>query len=526
MVKNIVIVGGGSAGWMTAAHLSNILSDISITLVESPDVPIIGVGESTVPPIVDFMKSLGMDEKDWMPACKATYKSSICFRDFHGTDGKRMWFPFSNTWSVNGRPANLHWLYRFLTDKNFNDRFSIYDYCTLVPEICRQGKTVRSLPGSAYAYHLDAIALGQYLKKFSMGKGVRHVADTIQRVVQAEDGSIRSLELESGNTLEADLFVDCSGFRSLLIGQTLKETFEDYYDSLFNDKAIAMRLPFENREKEMVSYTMCSALSSGWVWTIPLYNRMGSGYVYSSKYLSADQAEAEFRGFLKRYLGGDNRIDDAQAKHLDIRVGKYRRTWVKNCVAIGLSAGFIEPLESTGLQIVQSQVFLLGETLRAGDNDYNCVDAGIYNKSITDLLDSIRDFLVCHYALTSREDTPYWHDVKYHTRLSEALIGKLALARSMMPSAGNLHMFDTGGALAGFGFNDGWYYILTGMNHLPMATEKQRMMGMGVFEKPIVDGAREAARMVQRLEQEKRKVGQLPSHYAFLRDNIYGGAEE
>jgi len=524
MVKNIVIVGGGSAGWMTAAHLSNVLSGVSISLVESPDVPVIGVGESTVPPIVDFMESLGLSEKDWMPACKATYKSSICFRHFHGTDDKRIWFPFSGSWSVADRPASRHWLYKYFTDANYSDRFSLYDYCTLVPEICRQGKTVRSVQGASYAYHLDAIALGQFLKGHSEQKGVNHIQATVTRVVQNEDGSIKALEVENGQPITGDLFIDCTGFRSLLLAQTLKEPFDDYYDSLFNDRAVAMRLPFEDREKEMVSYTLCSSLSSGWVWTIPLYNRMGTGYVYSSNHLSEDQAESEFRQFLQGFLGGE-RVAQGEARHLKIRVGKHRRTWVKNCVAIGLSAGFVEPLESTGLQIVQSQVHLLAETLR-GRNDYNCADTAIYNSSMRDLLDSIRDFLVCHYALTSREDTPYWRDVKYNTQLSDALVEKLALARSMMPAAGNLQMFDTGGSLAGFGFNDGWYYILAGMGHLPIPAENHRLAGVGAFEKVLAGSAQEAEKMVAMLAREREKVPQLPSHYQYLKQNIYGGAEE
>ncbi|WP_297527148.1 tryptophan halogenase family protein [Thiohalobacter sp.] len=526
MVKRITIVGGGSAGWMTAAHLAQTLPGVEITLVESPNVPIIGVGESTVPPIVDFMASLGLKEQDWMPACKATYKSSICFRNFHGTDGKTMWFPFSGTWSVAGRPAAQHWLYRYFTDPAFNDRFSIYDYCTLVPEICRQGKTVRSLPNATYAYHLDAIALGERLKVHAKGKGVKHVQALITQVTRREDGAIDRLELDNGEALTADLFVDCSGFRSMLLAGTLEEPFEYYTDALFNDKAIALRLPFdpERREAEMVSYTLCTALSSGWVWTIPLYNRLGTGYVYSSRHLEPDQAETEFRGFLKELLG-DDRADGLEAKHLDIRVGKHRRTWVKNCVAIGLSAGFVEPLESTGLQIVQSQVHLLAETLRARGG-FNIADVNIYNKSIRDLLDSIKDFLVCHYALTEREDTPYWKDVKYTTEISDALAEKLTLARSVLPAPGNLQRFDTGGALAGFGFNDGWYYILVGMGHLPFAVGKQREMGVGIFDAVFQKHAAEAQQMADRLKAEHPRIGQLPSHYRFLRDNIYGGAEE
>lgn len=523
MVKNIVIVGGGSAGWMTAAHLSKHLQDVNISLIESSDVPIIGVGESTVPPIVDFMKSLGLEEIDWMPTCNATYKSSICFRGYHDTDEKRIWYPFTRTWPVAERPANRYWLYKHLTDESFKDRFSIYDYCSLIPALCQEGKTVRSISGTPYAYHLDAVALGEFLKDFSRKNGVRHIVDTITDVVLNEDGSINRLKLENGEDLAGDLFVDCSGFRSLLLGQTLGEPFQDYYDSLFNDSAIAIRFPYQDKEKEMVSYTLCTALSSGWVWTIPLYNRLGTGYVYCSKYQSKEESEREFKDYLGNFLGQE-RVKDAQAKHIDIKVGKYNRTWVKNCVGIGLSSGFIEPLESTGLQIVQSEVNLLTLTLK-GRNDYNCADVAVFNKSVTKLLDNIRDFLVCHFALTSREDTPYWKDVKYNTRIPESLADKLMIARATMPAWGNEQLFDTGGMLAGFGFGEGWYYILTGMNYLPFDFEQHREAKMGSFERHLEANLGEADSFYLRLNKQKQHIGTMPSHYQYLKQHIYGGKD-
>ena len=523
MISSIVIVGGGSAGWMTAAHLSKHLNGIEISLIESPNVPIIGVGESTVPPIVGFMEGLGFSEQEWMPACSATYKSSICFKNFHGTDDGTIWFPFSRTWSIKDRPANRHWLYRYFTDPDFNDRFSLYDYCTLVPEICRNGKTVASLPGASYAYHLDAIALGEFLKKHSVENGVTYIQDTIKEVKCRDDGSIDSLVLESGSTLKGDLYVDCSGFRSLLLGQTLEEPFDEYYDSLFNDAAIAIRLPIMDKEKEMVSYTMCQALSSGWSWSIPLYNRLGTGYVYCTSYLSPEEAEEEFLRYLADRFGED-RLADISPKHLRIRVGKHRRTWVKNCVAIGLSAGFIEPLESTGLQIVQSAVELLGHTLRER-NDYTCADVAVYNKSITQLLDTIRDFLICHYALTSREDTPYWRDVKFNTVIPESLVPKLMFARANMPSWSNQNFFDTGGPLAGFGFNEGWYSILTGMDFLPFPFELHKIAKTGSFDRVLEDSVEEAEAIQRRLDTQRENIAGMPSHYQYLKHTIYGGVE-
>ena len=523
MVKNIVIVGGGSAGWFTAAHMSKHLKGIKISLIESPDIPVIGVGESTVPPVVEFMRDLGLEETDWMPACNATYKSAICFKGFHGTDEGTMWYPFNRTWQVANIPANRYWLYKHLTgDKEFSDPFSIYKYTSVVPDICMAGKTVRPLPGGTYAYHFDATALGEFLKEFAVKKGVELISDTITDVVLQEDGSIGELRRENGAPLKADLFIDCSGFRSLLLGQALKEPFEDYYDYLFNDKAIAMRFPFEDKESEMVSYTKCVALSSGWTWKIPLYNRIGTGYVYCSKYMSMDEAETEFRKHLSAELG-EKRVNEAEARGLDIRVGKHTRNWVKNCVGIGLSSGFVEPLESTGIQIVQGEVDVLTRILKSG-NDYNSSDMAVYNTSVTQMMHVIRDFLVCHYALTSREDTPYWNDVKYNTKIPESLVHKLMVSRVHMPAMGNEQQFDTG-TLAGFNFGEGWYNILTGMGHLPFENEHQKKMGFGVYDRQIESNLGEADKFYQQLINQRKKIGAMPSHYQYLKQNIYGGQE-
>lgn len=517
MVRNIVIVGGGGSGWMTASYMSTFLEDVNITLIESSDIPVIGVGESTLLPMVEFMEKLGLDEKDWMPECNAAYKSSICFQGFSAKNDPPYWFPFTPMGMIKGRPVSRYWLNRHHNnDPEYKDRFSIYDYCSLVPEICRQKRTVKGLPGNGYAYHLDAGLLGEYLKKLSISRGVKHVVDTIKEVVLAENGTIKSLSLEKGAGIEGDLFIDCSGFASILMTKTLNEPFESYSDYLFNDRAVAMRFPYEDKESEMVSYTMCTAQSSGWIWQVPLYNRMGSGYVYSSAHLSEQQAEDEIRDYF-----GRDRVNDLDVRHLKIRVGKQRRSWVKNCVAVGLSGGFVEPLESTGLFIVQGEVDLITQILK-GRNDYTICDAEVYNQSVTRLMEIIRDFLVCHYALTQREDTPYWRDVKYATKISDSLAEKLQLARTNFPDAEYITRFDNPG-LAGFSFSDGWQYVLAGMNYLPFDYPQLRGGRVGPFEQIIEENMGVAKQYQQQLAQQRKEISKMPSHYQYLRENLYGG---
>lgn len=518
MVGSIVIVGGGSAGWMTAAHLVTNLGGVSITLIESSDIATIGVGESTVPPIVDFMRGLGLAEEDWMPACQATYKSAVGFRDFHQVGEPMMWYPFESVEMFKGRPLNRYWLNKHFTDPAFGDRFTFYDYCHFVPALCQAGRTIASFEGTKYAYHFDANLLGQYLKDVAVDRGVTHVVDTVTGVNQEPDGTIVSIGRAGGEPLRADLFIDCTGFRSLLLGQALGEPFDDYRPFLFNDRAIALPVPYEDKEREMFSYTRCSALSAGWAWESPLYDRVGTGYVFSSAHVSDDEAEAELRSFL-----GQSRTAEAEATVIPIRSGKHRRTWVKNCVALGLSAGFIEPLESTGIQTVQGPLDVLTHTLTArGGDGYSVSDVAVYNTSVTQLFEIIRDFLVTHYALTGREDTSYWRDVKHTTVIPEGLSQKLALARAKMPDREIQARFDDAG-LAGFYFEDGWMNILVGMNHLPFHYPHLAAGGAGPYEAIVQANLAEADEQHERIKANHAKLPQIPSHYELLKTRIYRG---
>jgi len=518
MVKHIVIVGGGSSGWSTAAYMSRFLKGINISLIESSDIPVIGVGESTLPPIVDFMQAMEFTEEDWLARCNGTIKSAIRFKNFHQVGEPAIWFPFEPVEIVQGRPLSRYWHYHHIHDPAYKDRFSFYDYNFLVPEICRQGKTVKSIPGTTYAYHVDAGLWGELLKERATGNGVKHIVDTITTVNREDNGNIQSLSRENGPDLEADLFIDCSGFQSLLLDKTMQEPFDEYYDYLFNDKAVAMRIPYQDKNAEMASFTNCHALSSGWAWTVPLYNRLGTGYVYCSAYKTREEAEEELRAHL-----GIDRTQDCKARHIDIRVGKHHRTWVSNCIAIGLSAGFIEPLESTGLFIVQGAVQLLTSIL-SKNNGYSAADRQVYNDSITRLLEIIRDFLVCHYALTEREDSPYWRDVKYTTRISDSLSEKLQLARLVMPDAQHINRFDNA-SLAGFTFNEGWQCILTGMDYLPFEWDQLKQNHAGPFEPHIQANMNHANHRQQQRDAQKQRIGGMPSHYQFLKKAYYGNNE-
>lgn len=515
MIKKIVIAGGGSSGWMTASYLSVHLPGVELIVIESSEIPIIGVGESTIPPMMGFMKSLGLEEKEWMPQCDATYKSAIGFKNFYNTTDPTFWYSFEPMKNVAQRSMARYWFNKHLSDPAYKDRFTFFDYCFITPEVCRQDKALVAMTGAGPAYQLDAGLMGEMLRKLAEKNGVKRIIDTITTVNLAEDGSIASLARENGEDLEADLFIDCTGFRSMLLQGALEEPYEDYSDYLFNDKAIAIRYPFEDKENELASYTLSTAVSSGWIWQIPLYSRKGSGYVYCSRYQSADAAEIEIRRFI-----GEERLKDVEARHLDFRVGRTRRMWVKNCIGIGLSTGFVEPLESTALFAVQLQVETLAQTL-VGRNDYNVTDVAIYNRIQDDLYTGIRDFLIAHYALTSREDTPYWKDVKYGTKIPDSLVGLLRYARMTlpdMPIIQQIYRADFGD----FSFTDGWMSILIGMNHLPL--KFGQFQGAGPFEAEVVNNMGKAEQIYKEQKEFIRsRLPAFPSHYEYLKDKIYNG---
>ena len=517
MIKSIVIVGGGSAGWMTAAALAARLKGVQIRLIESSEIPIIGVGESTIVPMVDFMKNLGLEEAEWMPHVNATYKSAIRFNNFY-QNGHGFYYTFEPMQQVEGRPINRYWHNQWLSNPGGVDRMSFYDYCFITPDVLDSGGTIRSVMPAGPSYHVDAGLLGDFLARYATERGVERIIDTITGVDLDERGWVSTLHREKGDPLEADLFIDCTGFRSMILGQKLETPFDSYSDYLFNNMACALRFPYDDPSGEMISYTNCTALSSGWVWEVPLFTRKGSGYVYCDRYLSSDAAETEFRSFL-----GEARVADIEARHIPIRVGKHREVWKRNCVAIGLSAGFLEPLESTGLFAGQLQAETLGNMLAGGRNDYNVGDVTMYNNIVTEFFENVRDFLCAHYMLTAREDTPYWRDVKYAMKVSDRLAEILRFARLTFVDAPVVKQIFRPN-FADYSFTDGWEAVLIGMNHMPFDTGQFRG-GAGPFEKQIVDNL-PAAEIFQRemAAFKQNEITKLPSHYDYLKANIHTDA--
>ena len=409
LVNDIKIIGGGSAGWMTAATLISQFPDKKITLIESSKIATVGVGESTIGQINGWLTLLGIEDEDFMPHCDASYKLSIGFENFYRKDSGQFYYPFGLPYT-QGNIANLNdWYFKkFLYP---NTPVSDYADC-LFPQMAlvKQNRIFKNEQNQIpfnfrtdVAYHMDATKFGLWLRDhYCIPKGVKHQKAEVKYTKVNDDVGVEYIVLEDDSKVKADLFIDCTGFSALLIDKALKEPFESFEDVLPNNSAWATRIPYKNKKKELVGYTNCTAIDNGWVWNIPLWSRIGSGYVYSDKYISDDDALLQFQKHIKKG-------DELEYKHIKMRTGTHKRTWVKNVCAIGLSAGFIEPLESNGLYTVHEYLLNLVRTLQ---REYvSQWDIDVYNSATKTVLLQFMEFVALHFALSHRDDTEYWRDV-------------------------------------------------------------------------------------------------------------------
>jgi len=473
----IVIVGGGSAGWMSAATLVSQLRDAKVTLVESPNIPTIGVGESTINGLIKWMKLLNIDPDEVVRYTNGSYKLGIKFENFHKKGDGGFYYPFGFN-AINDNTVN-EWL---KTRKH-----SFADAMFVNMAFIRHNKFIRSKNESEghYALHFDAIKFAQWLREVYCNKKVTHILSEVTKVNTTDEG-VHSIELANGASLTADLFIDCTGFRSLLLGQSLKEPFESYKDVLPNNKAWAAQIPYKNKRKELVNYTNCTALGNGWVWRVPLWNRIGTGYVYSDEFTTDEEALTEFKEHLKS-IGNDP--EQFQYRKLDMKTGSYERIWVKNVVAIGLAAGFIEPLESTGLLTVHQFLINLSYTLKRGV--YNQFDRDVFNEHTRKDMYFWLEFVALHYNLSARRDTPYWTNIANKTYTSRYTDSPFAIASQFK-------MKDTRFDFAGMPC------ILYGMNWLPV-----NRCAMLDIENPAVDSD-------DRFEKWDEAVKNLPLMYDYI----------
>ncbi len=417
-IRKIVIVGGGTAGWMAAAMLSHHLKPevCRVELVESADIGIMGIGESTVPPFVGLIRRLGIDERDFMQATQATYKLGIQFVDWRQRR-ERYFHPFG----VIGKRIGAHDFYQcWLKARQAGLATDLQDFspCSVMAENGRfylPGEAQNTpIGGAGYAYHVDAHAVARYLRRYAEERGVVRVEGLVKTVTRKDNGFLESVVLSDGRSMAADFFIDCTGFRALLIGQNLAVDYEDWSNFLPCDRAVAVKT---SAVSPIPPYTRSTAGKAGWLWNIPLQQRVGQGYVYSSAFCSDQEA----RSTLLRTAEG--KILD-EPRLIPFVSGRRREMWRFNCLALGLSAGFVEPLEATAIHLIaRGMDFFLRYF---PDRDCETALVREYNRRIAADFEEVRDFIVLHYCATGREDTPFWRWCRNMT-LPDSLLERIEL---------------------------------------------------------------------------------------------------
>ena len=411
---HLVILGGGTAGWMAAMLFNQRWGarGTRVTLIESKDIGIIGVGEGSTPQMKAFFDEMGIAEAEWMPRCNATYKTGIEFVGWSDRPGFETYFhPFPTALDSHTAPAFFHHARLRRTGRDVTAHPDPWFLPTALAHDRRAPIAPINFPFmTSYGYHFDASLVGDYLREVATARGVERIEATIATVDLDEGGNIAALVAADGSRIEGDFFVDASGFRAALIEGALGEPHIDFANNLFNDSAVVMPTPVPDEGPEVA--TRSTALSAGWAWHIPLTNRSGNGYVYSSRHITAEAAEAELRA----HIGVG---DEVEARHLKMRVGRIERSWVKNCLAVGLAQGFIEPLEATALHIVMATVEGFIDRVASEGMTDDARDA--FNVAIAWRYEGIRDYIVCHYRAAQRRDTDYWREATGHDELSDSL---------------------------------------------------------------------------------------------------------
>lgn len=456
---SIVILGGGTAGWMAACLMAKAWPRARITVVESPEIGIVGVGEGSTPQLKALFETLGIPEADWMPAADATYKTGIAFHGW-ADDTPSYFHPFPSQIDSHTQDA----FFASTRARRLGADVPAHPDRFFLNARLAAGRRVPIAPPNfpfavAYGYHFDAYKVGDVLRGHAVSRGAIHLARRVVDVV-IDDGSVAHLTLDDGDTLAADLFVDASGFRSIIAQGALGVPFRSFADTLLADRAVVMPTPCT---ATLPVHTQATALTAGWAWNIPLTSRTGNGYVFASRYLSLDAAETELRAHL-------GLLDSpVAARHLTMKVGRVETSWTANCLAIGLAQGFIEPLEATALHLVQATVEGFIQAYARGERD-------AFNARIARRYDGIRDYIVAHYRLNRRSGA-FWRDVAANDDLSDDLKALMTAWFTGREIAAVVESSD----LSGYYSTMSWEVLFAGYGHFPDAHRLRPAP-------PVVDG--------------------------------------
>jgi tryptophan halogenase len=500
-IKKIVIVGGGTAGWMAAAALSRLITDkdITLTLIESEAIGTVGVGEATIPHIAYFNQLLGLDENDFVRQTQATFKLGIEFVDW-GRLGESYIHPFGEYGMPMDGLRFHHFWHRY---QNMGKALPLDDYCLQIraakagkfqrPDMSLKNSPLKSI---VYAYQFDASLYAKFMRQFAQARGVSRIEGRITHADQdPQSGHISAVTLEDGRRQSGDLFIDCSGFRGLLIEQTLKTGYEDWSAHLPCDRAVARACKSAG---DPIPYTRATAKAAGWQWRIPLQSRLGNGHVYCSEYISDEQA-------LSTLNAGLDGAPISEPNFLRFKTGIRKKTWHKNVIALGLAAGFLEPLESTSIHLIQTAIARLMASFP--DKNFSPANIDYFNARTQQEYEQVRDFLILHYYATEREDTPFWRYCK-NMDIPQSLNDRIALYKA------NARLYRHDNEVFG---ETSWLSVMHGQGLNP---ESYHPMADSLPEKEL------HARMTQIDQVTSACLDHMPLHMDFINANCKASAAE
>ena len=511
LIRKIVIVGGGAAGWLTAGvvaaeHRIQPGNGFRIVVIESPDVATVGVGEGTWPSMRDTLSDIGVSETDLIRECDASFKQGSKFVDWvTGNANDYYYHPFVVPTGYHEADLVGEWRRRHASAP-------FADLVSFQPHLCEQGRAPKqnTTPEFAavanYAYHFDAVKTGSFLRRHCVEHlGVEHVVDHVLGVNSAGNGDIESLQTRDHGRLKGDLFVDCTGFSALLLGQHYGIPFIGRGEVLFNDTALVAQVPYAHEKSPIVSHTVSTARAAGWIWDIGLPTRRGIGYVYSSAHAGDVEAETTLLDYVRQ-------LPDAAAdemgpmRKIPIRPGHREKFWHRNCVAIGIAAGFIEPLEASALALIEMSAAMLCEDLPATRDDMDIV-ASRFNDRFTYRWNRVVDFLKLHYVLSKRNDSGYWRDNRRAESIPESLQEFLRLWRYRSPSRYDFYQIEEIFPAASY------QYVLYGMGFEPAADAARRESDADDRAAHFLrENAQMTAKMLGALPTNRELIEQIRTH--------------
>ncbi len=514
---SICILGGGSSGWMTAAAFAKVFPQYKVRLIEDPTQKPLSVGESTLGHFNRYLQMLGVKDSDWMKECNATYKLSIQFTNWAGK-GEIFQYPFGDFDYTNGDFLTWYYLHytwpQLFPDTSYCEFYNPISYLANTNKIVEDNTRVRNFRRHwDTSYHFDATKFGGWLRD-NICQTVEHTKAKIVSTFYDDKCNVKGVVDEYGNDYKADYFIDCTGFGSLLLEKSMDQSFIEF-PNLPNDSAVVTHVPYIDKQTEMKNQTDGYAMDNGWCWTIPLWENIGKGYVYSSKFIDKFKAEEDFRKHLDLNCFTSNEWD-GKVEHIKFKHGKRRLGWCQNVIGIGLSYGFLEPLESTGLFTTHENIQRLVEVFERRGGHITQIDIDGYNHAVHYELEAMKEFVEMHYYLSPRTDTEYWRHYSNKSPLSyDMMFDKIVRSPRLYQEF--IHCWNIANAPKDLG---GIPYIAAGMGYHPLTkTDYEYKMARGEFSLGYLNEVKD-----KHFHYRKNVLKYLknqPSHYEYLRQRIY-----